>query len=481
MAGPVEGKARWRGAIALALAAAAFAAGSRRGGSAVEDLPGLAAWWRAEDSGADAVGGADAVLEGGAGYTEGRRGRAFSFDGIDDAATVADAPALNPTDGITLGAWVRIEDASSGQKPILVKPAASESSQPHYQYALAWYAPNASLGFYLGIGSTYSYVEAAGLDILGRWAHVAATYDGAHMRIYVDGTLRGSTPQTGSLPAVASPLHIGRYAQHAGNLLGALDEIVLFDRGLDGAEVMELAYPPPGAPTDLAALAVGGSRVDLSWADASDDETGFEIERDAGSGFEHLGTAPADAESWTDMTVVPASNYAYRLRAVNAGGASPWTGPVEVTTPPEPAFALERGVASGGGGAGRDRVDVEGAWGSGTGPWEPALPDDAEVRFAFEAGEATVSRTIPAGDPAWRRRGGRYRWRSPKGEDPRVAIDIDTSTGRWRVRVSRATLPAPEAAGVVVALDIGDAPGRSEEDWKGQGGGRKSRISFRAP
>jgi hypothetical protein len=481
MAGAVGSTAWRRGAIAAALAAAAFATGARQGGSAVEDLPGLAAWWRAEDSGADAVGGADAILEGGAGYTDGRRGRAFSFDGIDDAATVADTAALNPTTGITLGAWVRIADASGMQKPILVKPAASELYQPHYQYALTWYASNASLGFYLGVGGTYSYVEAAGLDILGRWAHVAATWDGAHMRIYVDGTLRGSAAQTGTLPAVGTSLHIGRYAQHAGNLLAALDEIVLFDRGLDAAEVLALAFPPPRAPTGLAAVAAGARRVDLTWTDASDDETGFAVERDSGEGFEPLATAPADEESWADTTVSPATTYFYRLRAVNTDGASSWTGPVEVTTPADAEFTLLRGMASAGGGAGKDRVDVDGLWGAESGPWTSDLPDDAEVRFTFEAGEAAFSRTIPAGDPSWRHREGRYRWRSPRGEEPRLAIEIDTATGRWRARVSRATLAVPGAAGVIVELHIGDVPGRSEEDWRSQGGGKKSRISYRAP
>jgi hypothetical protein len=79
----------------------------------------------------------------------------------------------------------------------------------------------------------------------GRWHYVAATYDGATMRLYVDGRLEGeSTAQSGDLLYPES----GRYAVGAyvddnelHPLDGALFEVKVYSRVLGPAEVMEVA------------------------------------------------------------------------------------------------------------------------------------------------------------------------------------------------------------------------------------------------
>ncbi len=68
--------------------------------------------------------------------------------------------------------------------------------------------------------------------------------------------------------------------------------------------------------------------LELSWTDNSSDEEGFEIERstDGGSNFTLISTTLWDVESYVDADVLPATEYCYRLRAVNAGGSSDYTG-----------------------------------------------------------------------------------------------------------------------------------------------------------
>lgn len=74
------------------------------------------------------------------------------------------------------------------------------------------------------------------------------------------------------------------------------------------------AVPPSG----LAASRISDSRLDLSWTDTTTDETGFKIERCAGSGcsdFAQIATVGADAVAYADGTCNPGVTYRYRVRA----------------------------------------------------------------------------------------------------------------------------------------------------------------------
>lgn len=76
------------------------------------------------------------------------------------------------------------------------------------------------------------------------------------------------------------------------------------------------------APTGLAVTANSTSSIALNWVDSSG-ETGYRIERSLDQRtWVTVTTAAADATSWTDSNLAGGTAYAYRLRALNAGGAS---------------------------------------------------------------------------------------------------------------------------------------------------------------
>ncbi len=95
----------------------------------------------------------------------------------------------------------------------------------------------------------------------------------------------------------------------------------------------------PFAPWSLVASASASNQVDLAWSDNSTDETGFKIERapdangTAGTWAE-IAVVPANATGFSDTTVLASTKYWYRLRASNAGGASPYGNRFTVATPP---------------------------------------------------------------------------------------------------------------------------------------------------
>jgi hypothetical protein len=85
----------------------------------------------------------------------------------------------------------------------------------------------------------------------------------------------------------------------------------------------------PSAPSNLQLSVVSDTQIDLSWTDNAANETGFEIERD---GTVVASDVAADSESYSDTGLSSNTSYDYRVRAVNAAGASPWTDQVSATT-----------------------------------------------------------------------------------------------------------------------------------------------------
>jgi len=81
----------------------------------------------------------------------------------------------------------------------------------------------------------------------------------------------------------------------------------------------------PAAPSALAALNGNGKgSVILNWADNSDTETSFSLERSTSlaGGFIQIATVGANVRTYTDNTVFRKTTYYYRVRAVNSGGSS---------------------------------------------------------------------------------------------------------------------------------------------------------------
>jgi hypothetical protein len=91
----------------------------------------------------------------------------------------------------------------------------------------------------------------------------------------------------------------------------------------------------PSAPTELAATVVSPTRIDLSWTDNCDQETGFAIERspDGVSDWAQIGTVASNVTFYSDSGVVPESAYYYRVHAYNDLGASAYSNVAGAMTP----------------------------------------------------------------------------------------------------------------------------------------------------
>jgi hypothetical protein len=80
------------------------------------------------------------------------------------------------------------------------------------------------------------------------------------------------------------------------------------------------------SPSSLVATPVAYNKIKLRWTDNSADETGFEIVRSTSmtGTFTPVFTVGANVTSYNDSGLVAGTNYFYKVRAINANGASPY-------------------------------------------------------------------------------------------------------------------------------------------------------------
>lgn len=81
------------------------------------------------------------------------------------------------------------------------------------------------------------------------WKHVATTYDGARLRVYIDGKAAGSKAISGRTCVSGQPLAVGAKNAPAKGLLeafwdGRLDDVRIYNRALSVAEIGQLAARP---------------------------------------------------------------------------------------------------------------------------------------------------------------------------------------------------------------------------------------------
>ena len=92
----------------------------------------------------------------------------------------------------------------------------------------------------------------------------------------------------------------------------------------------------PNTPSGLTAKALSSTQIQLAWTDNSTDETYFYIERKTGAGgtYSQITYVGANVTTYTNTSLTQGTEYYYRVRAYNTGGASPSSNTINATTLP---------------------------------------------------------------------------------------------------------------------------------------------------
>jgi len=199
----------------------------------------LVSWWPGDGNAEDFVGDNDGVNS--ATFVPGMVGDAFTISGSGaDYVRVSNDPSLEP-ETVTVDAWVRANGPVAANRYIVAKGAHGCTAASYALYTrgggLYFYVFNPSYGYKLspGVGSSIWN---------GSWHHVAGTYDGSYLRLYVDGAEVGNgTPTTIPIGYGLSPdndLLIGKYGGCSLHFKGDIDEVEIFNRALLQSEIQAI-------------------------------------------------------------------------------------------------------------------------------------------------------------------------------------------------------------------------------------------------
>ena len=168
--------------------------GSTVGCAAAQGL--VAAYGFDESSGTaagDASGNGMGGVVSGATWAAGQHGGALSFDGVDDNVSLPPLGTFYNT-AFTLEAWVR----KAGAKKDVGIVGSWAGNGP-----MLW-VDHLAGRHYLTLGNSLStYLDSGVAPSTGLWQHVAATFDGATARFYING-VQVATRSSGRLKLLAS-------------------------------------------------------------------------------------------------------------------------------------------------------------------------------------------------------------------------------------------------------------------------------------
>ena len=172
------------------------------------------------------------VILGSGAWTSGMINGALSLDGTTTQVTVPNAASLNPVKTITVAAWVNSPDWFN-------TPRLLEKGLSFNQYGLC-ITNTGLLQFYLSGVANGSVV--ANPPSAGSWHHLAGTYDGSLISLYIDGQLAAQQTASGSLAVTTDGLAIGN--RPGGSVFfksdGTLDDVRIYGSALSAGQIAQL-------------------------------------------------------------------------------------------------------------------------------------------------------------------------------------------------------------------------------------------------
>ncbi len=195
----------------------------------------------------------------------------IGFDEDDDLVLVPDQPNFVFSEGFTVAAWVK-PLALGGVRTIFRKRQEGTST-----FVLVENGQNFQIVISLANGKAADVQAKATLD---KFTHVAATYDGIFLKLYLDGKEAASKRVVGRLSDGVGPLLMGNDA-NLRRIDGTIDNVVFDTLPMNSAEIAKLmCLPRPSVmsvtPVDPAAVPPGTPvNYDVAITNNSCDDASF--------------------------------------------------------------------------------------------------------------------------------------------------------------------------------------------------------------
>lgn len=206
---------------------------------------GLVSWWRAEGDALDSWGTNHGSAT--AKFEAGKVGQCFTAA---SETRIAHSASLQLTNALTIEAWVNPQPNPQGvtYRSVVSKFAFSQYTSLRsgsYFFGLGYgNYPNGPVFMLTPSGFESNAVRLAPFTNLpsGQWSHLAATYDGAVMKLYLNGSLLGQSNYSGGIWPGTNDLGIGStpvpgVARSSHRANARIDEPSIYRRALSAAEI----------------------------------------------------------------------------------------------------------------------------------------------------------------------------------------------------------------------------------------------------
>jgi hypothetical protein len=139
---------------------------------------------------------------------------------------------------LTVEAWIKHSEQSEPDAVLISKGATG--ANPSFELSLVGMGEDVRVRFMVA-ADEYSVVSSMGAAA-GVWTHIAGVYDGAHIRIYIDGELAGSMAYSGGMPLTADPLRLGAAGDGSRGFGGLIDEVRIWKNERSAAAITHTMY-----------------------------------------------------------------------------------------------------------------------------------------------------------------------------------------------------------------------------------------------
>jgi hypothetical protein len=224
-------------------------------------------------------------------WVSGQIDGALDFDGFDDCINCGNPEIFDINESISLLTWVKTDAAGNSADQSYV-------TKGDKGYALRHSGDN---NIEFRITDEINALSPVGSSFNGQWQHLAGTYDGSHLKLYINGELRTTTTSSELITTNVYNVNIAR--ESVGNRFlyeGAIDDVRIYNRALTQEEIKQtmrgdplLAWNPQpanGSTRDIEHIS------SLSWSPGNN-----AVEHDVYFGTDRTAVADANASDTTNI------------------------------------------------------------------------------------------------------------------------------------------------------------------------------------
>ncbi len=166
-------------------------------------------------------------------FTDGKFSKALLFDGKNDWINVTNASGLNIIgNSITMEAWVYPITMTTNKAGVFRKNRGGPDGGFIFDIDT-----DDGLRMVLNVSGTQTLLTTAGIPQNNVWSHVAGTYDGTTMRLYLNGVQVASQASSGSIGVSDENLIIGNDPTLVSPFNGTIDEVAIWNVSLSSDEI----------------------------------------------------------------------------------------------------------------------------------------------------------------------------------------------------------------------------------------------------